>query len=331
MTSTECNIERDLALGMLRDMVFLRRFEQACAEAYAEQKIRGSFRLYFGDEAVCTVVIRALTDDDSVVATYREHGHALLRGIPAAAVMAEMFGRSNGCCGGRGGSMHLFDARRKFYSGCASGGGGLPLAVGLALADKMRGRSAVTACFFCDAATAGAEFHEALHLAALWKLPVLFVCENNLYATGSRVPRHVATLDVRAESLAHGIAAEWADGVDVLAVHSAARRAADAVRSGAVPHILELRTCRFRAHSLPGHENGAAKGGVARRRVRDPIRLFTAKLRDIGMLDEAALLRVEDSVAAEIAAAAAAADAAPLESPDSLEPLGDAVYPESVP
>ena len=175
--------------GLLREMVRIRRFEERCVELYSATRIRGFLHLYIGQEAVAVGVMRALGPDDAVVATYREHGHALARGIPARSIMAEMFGKEAGVSRGRGGSMHLFDATARFYGGNAIVGGGLPVAVGLALADRMRGLDRVTACFFGEGAVAEGEFHESMNLAALWHLPVLFCCENNLYAMGTALER----------------------------------------------------------------------------------------------------------------------------------------------
>src|SRR5271165_5679830 len=188
--------DRDLARGLLSDMVRVRRMEEKCAELYSAAKIRGFLHLYVGEEAVAAGSLRALANDDAVVATYREHAHALLRGIPMTSIMAEMFGKQEGCSRGRGGSMHLFDAATRFYGGNAIVAGGLPLAVGLALADKMAGRPRVTACFFGEGAVAEGEFHECLNLAALWKLPVLFCCENNLYAMGTALRRSESEPDL---------------------------------------------------------------------------------------------------------------------------------------
>ncbi len=324
---TDLGIPRDEALAMLGDMVLVRRFEEKCAELYGEQKIRGFLHLYVGEEAVCTGAMRALTPDDAIVATYREHGHALLRGVPAAAVMAEMFGRTNGCAKGRGGSMHLFDASRRFFGGWAIVAGALPLSVGLALADKMSGRRRVTACFFGDGATAEGEFHESLNLASLWKLPVAFFCENNLYAMGTHVTRHAANPDLTAEPKAHGIAAESVDGMDVLAVRDAAQRAVDAVRGIGAPRFVEFRTYRFRAHSMYDAEKYRDKAEVADWRRRDPIDLFAGRLREAGALDETALAEIERRVAAEIAAAIASAEKGPRE---PAERVTDDVYAKPV-
>ncbi|MFN8050123.1 MAG: thiamine pyrophosphate-dependent enzyme [Acidimicrobiales bacterium] len=186
----------DTRLDLLRQMLRIRRFEERCVELYSSQRIRGFLHLYIGQEAVAVGVMSQLDPIDGIVATYRDHGHALARGIPMRAVMAEMFGRASGCSRGRGGSMHLFDAATRFYGGNAIVGGGLPVAVGLALADSMAHRDAVTVCFFGEGAVAEGEFHEAMNLASLWNLPVLFCCENNLYAMGTALDRSEADTDL---------------------------------------------------------------------------------------------------------------------------------------
>src|SRR5580765_3072004 len=209
-------IDRTHALALLRQMLLIRRFEEKAAELYTVGKIRGFLHLYIGEEAVAVGTMQALTPDDGVVATSREHGQALARGIPAGALMAEMYGKANGCSRGRGGSMHFYDVSRRFYGGHAIVGGGLPVAVGLALADKMQSRPRVTACFFGDGAVAEGEFHESLNLAALWKLPVLFLCENNLYAMGTALGRHQSQTDIARKADAYAIPADAVNGMDVL-------------------------------------------------------------------------------------------------------------------
>jgi len=188
--------ERDHALALFREMLRIRRFEEKAAELYSLTKIRGFLHLYIGEEAVAVGAMQALRPEDAVVATYREHGHALARGMPMGPLMAELYGKANGCSRGRGGSMHFYDASRRFYGGYAIVGEGLPVAVGLALADTLQRRPQVTACFFGDGAVAEGEFHESLNLAALWKLPVLFLCENNLYAMGTALERHQGQTDI---------------------------------------------------------------------------------------------------------------------------------------
>ena len=321
-------VEREHALGLLRQMVLIRRFEEKAAELYTVGKIHGFLHLYIGEEAVAVGAMQALAADDGIVATYREHGQALVRGIPAGAVMAEMYGKANGCSRGRGGSMHLFDASRRFYGGHAIVGGGLPVAVGLALADTLQGRRRVTACFFGDGAVAEGEFHESLNLAALWKLPVLFLCENNLYAMGTALARHQAQPDIRLKAQAYGLPADAVDGMDVLAVEAAARRAAEAVRGGAGPFLLEARTYRFRAHSMYDPELYRTRDEVEQWKARDPIARFTARLREWGLLADADLAALEASVAAEIEGAIAEAEAGPWE---PVEDLTKDVYARRTP
>jgi pyruvate dehydrogenase E1 component alpha subunit len=312
------DIDRAHALALLRQMLLIRRFEEKAAELYAVGKIRGFLHLYIGEEAVAVGAMQALTPEDGIVATYREHGQALARGIPAGSLMAEMYGKANGCSRGRGGSMHFFDVSRRFYGGHAIVGGGLPVAVGLALADKLRSRASVTACFFGDGAVAEGEFHESLNLAALWKLPVLFLCENNLYAMGTALARHQAQPDIRRKADAYGMPADAADGMDVLAVEEATRRAADRVRRGDGPFLLELRTYRFRAHSTADPELYRKKEEVAEWRQRDPIVLFTARLRAAGALSETDLASLETSVDGEIDEAVRMAEAGPWEPVEDL-------------
>jgi pyruvate dehydrogenase E1 component alpha subunit len=310
---------------LLHQMIRIRRFEERCVELYSAQHIRGFLHLYIGEEAVAAGVMPALTPQDAVVSTYREHGHALARGISAEAVMAEMFGKVTGCSRGRGGSMHLFDAGTRFYGGNAIVGGGLPLAVGLALADKLRDRPVVTACFFGDGAVAEGEFHECLNLASLWRLPVLFCCENNLYAMGTRIDRAQAATDLVGRAASYGLAAATVDGMDVIAVEAAARLAAAAVRGGTGPQFLELRTYRYRAHSMYDPDRYRDKAEIARWRERDPIDALVARMREAGELAEPELAAIEAEVAAEIDAAIAAARAADYE---PVEDLTRFVYAE---
>jgi pyruvate dehydrogenase E1 component subunit alpha len=317
-TREKPELERDHALALLRQMLLIRRFEEKCAELYSAGKIQGFLHLYIGEEAVAAGVMPALAPEDAVVSTYREHGHALARGVPAGAVMAEMYGKANGCCRGRGGSMHIFDAGRRLYGGNAIVGGGLPLAVGLALADRMQNRPRVTACFFGDGAVAEGAFHESLNLAALWKLPVLFVCENNLYAMGTHLARHQAQTDIAKKAEGYGLPTAAVDGMDVLAVEAAAKRAAEAVRSGGGPFLLEARTYRFRAHSMYDAELYRAKEEVEQWKKRDPILIFTVRLREWGLLGDAVMGDLEAAVAAEVAGAVAESEAGPWEPVEDL-------------
>ena len=300
---------RELVVALLRDMLRIRRFEEKCAELYSAGKIRGFLHLYIGEEAVAVGAMRALTADDAIVATYREHGHALARGIDAGRLMAEMYGKQEGCSRGRGGSMHVFDAATRFYGGNAIVAGGLPVAVGLALADAMMRRARVTACFFGDGAVAEGEFHESLNLAALWKLPLLFACENNLYAMGTRIDRALSQTDVAAKASGYGITATVVDGMDVVAVAEAARAAAERIRAGAGPQFLEFRTYRFRAHSMFDAELYREKAEVEEWKQRDPIQLCAERLETSGWLDAASRAALDTEVQAEVAGAVAFAEA----------------------
>jgi pyruvate dehydrogenase E1 component alpha subunit len=285
---------------LLRKMLLVRRFEERCVELYSATKIRGFLHVCIGEEAVATGVISSLHDEDAVVATYREHGHALLRGISAREVMAEMYGKVTGCSRGRGGSMHLFDAKVRFFGGHAIVGGGLPLAVGLALADKMSGRDRVTVCFFGEGAMAEGEFHESINLASLWHLPVLFVCENNLYAMGTALERSESETNLPMKAAAYEVPAWSVDGMDVLAVRESAGRAIEAISAGGGPHFLEARTYRFRAHSMFDPERYRDKAEVDRWRQHDPIKALVARLTEAGELDTAALAEIERDILAEI-------------------------------
>jgi pyruvate dehydrogenase E1 component alpha subunit len=299
---------------LLRTMLLIRRFEETCAELYSATRIRGFLHLYIGEEAVATGVMSALRPEDAVVSTYREHGHALARGVPLDALMAEMFGRQTGCSRGRGGSMHLFHKESRFVGGNAVVAGGIPLAVGLALADRMQGRDRVTACFFGDGAVAEGEFHEAMNLAALWRLPVLFCCENNRYAMGTALAKEHAQTDLALRASSYGMAAWAVDGMDVLAVEDAATRAVEEIRGGGAPVFLELRTYRFRAHSMYDPDRYRTKEEIAAWRQHDPIPAFQQLMQAEGQLEDDELAALEDEITALLDRAIETADAAPQES-----------------
>jgi len=318
-------LEHDHSLLLLREMVRIRRFEEKCAELYSAAKIRGFLHLYIGEEAVAVGAMQALQPDDAIMATYREHGHALVRGVSAASILAEMYGKQEGCSRGRGGSMHLFDAATRFYGGNAIVGGGLPLAIGLALADKMQGRSRVTACFFGEGAVAEGEFHECMNLAALWKLPALFCCENNLYAMGTALKRSESEIDLCLKATSYEIPAWPVDGMDVAACEEAAHRAVEAVRAGGGPYFLEFRTYRFRAHSMFDPQLYRDKREVEEWKKRDPILMFQARMQESGLLHDDDLKQIEEDVAAEIAKAIEFAEAGTWE---PVEDLTKFVYSE---
>ena len=306
-------LDRAHVLKLLGDMIRIRRFEDKCAELYTQEKIRGFLHLYDGEEAIAAGIIPLLEERDRIVATYREHGHALARGVPMDRVMAEMFGKAEGCSGGRGGSMHLFDAGTNFYGGNAIVGGGLPLAAGTALADRMRGEDRVTACFFGEGAVAEGEFHETMNLAELWDLPVLFVCENNGYAMGTALARSESEVDIHAKAAAYGIQSEVVDGMDVVAVEAAASKAIARIREEGRPIFLECRTYRFRAHSMFDAELYRDKAEVAEWREKGPIRRFQSWLLDNGLIHQSDVDEIEARVAGEIEAAVAFAEKAEWE------------------
>ncbi|HEY6072764.1 MAG TPA: pyruvate dehydrogenase (acetyl-transferring) E1 component subunit alpha, partial [Anaerolineales bacterium] len=242
--------DREHLLELLRQMILIRRYEEKCSELYQASKIRGFMHLYIGEEAVAVGVMQALTPEDSIVATYREHGQALARGVDGGEMMAEMYGKVEGTCRGRGGSMHIFDAKNRFYGGNAIVAGGIPLAVGFALADKMQNKPNVTCCFFGEGATPEGEFHESLNMSALWHLPVLFVCENNLWCMGTSIKYHSSSPDIYLKPPTYGIPSERVDGMDVLAVEAATMKAVEHIRSGGGPYFLEIMTYRYRPHSM---------------------------------------------------------------------------------
>jgi len=317
--------DRDHLMHLLKEMLRIRLFEERCAQLYQVEKIRGFLHLYIGEEAVAVGVMQSLVSGDAVVATYREHGHALARGVNAGMIMAEMFGKMEGCSRGRGGSMHLFDKSTRFYGGNAIVGGGLPLAVGLALADQMQHRPQVTAVFFGEGAAAEGEFHEALNLAALWNLPVLFCCENNLYAMGTALERSESQLEITLKAASYQMPAWAVDGMDVLAVEEATRLAVEAIRAGGGPHFLELRTYRFRAHSMFDPELYRDKAEVEMWKERDPLLTLPMRLRAEGLLSDEDWDAMNREVLSEVEEAVAFAEAGTWE---PIEELTRFVYSE---
>ncbi|MEY3296124.1 MAG: hypothetical protein RLZZ451_2172 [Pseudomonadota bacterium] len=303
-----------------RQMLRIRRFEAKCVELYQAQKIRGFLHLYDGEEAVAVGVCSALdAARDAVVATYREHGQALAHGVPMAPLLAEMMGKAEGCCRGRGGSMHLFDAGRRFFGGNAIVGGGLPLAAGIAMADQRLGRGAVTACFFGEGAVGEGVFHETMNLAQLWQLPVLFVCENNLYAMGVPLEDSEVETEIWRKAAAYRMPAERVDGMDPVRVEAAARRALEHIRAGAGPFFLEARTYRFRAHSMFDTQAYRSRDEVEGWKPLDPLERLRAWMVANHQLSDAEAAAIESAVAAEIAGAVAFAEAGTLEPVAELE------------
>lgn len=302
-----------------RQMILIRRFEEKCVELYSYEKIRGFLHLYIGEEAIATGVMDALGSDDAVLASYREHGHALVRGISAKSIMAELYGKAEGCSRGRGGSMHLFDTATRFYGGSAIVAGGLPLSIGIALADKMMKRNRITVIFFGDGAVAEGAFHETLNLAALWRLPVLFVCENNRYAMGTALELSQSEPNLAQKALSYRITASQVDGMDVLEVAKAATNAVADIRAGNGPIFLECLTYRFRAHSMFDAELYRDKSEVEEWKHKDPLTVFRNRLEQSGLWDKIGADEIEKEVAAIISEAVEFAENGTLEPLEDLE------------
>jgi pyruvate dehydrogenase E1 component alpha subunit len=303
------------SIELLRTMMRIRRFEEKAAEMYARGKIHGFLHLYIGQEGVAAGAISALRPDDYIVSHYREHGHALARGLEPGRVMAELFGRATGVSGGRGGSMHLFDISKSFMGGYAIVAGHMPLACGLALAEQYKGTDRIAVNFIGDGSVNEGEFHEALNLAAVWKLPVLFICENNLYGMGTALGRVSAVVEVYKRAQAYGIESRQVDGMDAPATRDAVTRLAAGVRAGEGPAFLEAVCFRFRGHSMADAELYRTKAEVERWKALDPIGRLQRRLLDDGALSQTDV----DAMQAE--ADAMAADAARFADESADPPL----------
>ncbi|MGD0992654.1 MAG: pyruvate dehydrogenase (acetyl-transferring) E1 component subunit alpha [Gemmatimonadales bacterium] len=312
--------DADALRKMLRDMLLIRRFEEKSGEAYALGKIGGFCHLYIGQEAVGVGTMAALRPDDYVLTSYREHGQALARGMSSRAVMAELYGKATGCSGGKGGSMHLFDVSKGFLGGHAIVGGHIPLVTGVAFAIKYREGDQVAVAFFGEAAVNNGAFHEALNMAALWRLPAIFICENNRYGMGTALERASAIYDVAQRACSYDMPAEVVDGMDVLAVRDAVARAAQRARDRYTPTLLEIRTYRFMGHSMsdPIHGHYRTKDEVDEMKARDPIHAFADKLRADGLLDDEHWQAMEADVTDEVEDALRFADESPEPGPEAL-------------
>jgi pyruvate dehydrogenase E1 component alpha subunit len=317
--SDKPHLGREHGQHLYREMLRIRRFEAKCAELYQAQKIRGFLHLYDGEEAVAVGTMQALEGRDAVVATYRDHGQALARGLPMGALMAEMFGKVEGCSRGRGGSMHFFDRARRFFGGNAIVGGGLPLAIGVAMADKQLRPGAVTACFFGEGAVGEGAFHESMNLAELWDLPVLFVCENNLYAMGVPLEIAEAETDIFRKAAAYRTPAEKVDGMNPIAVEAAARKAVESIRAGNGPYFLECRTYRYRAHSMFDPQLYRTRKEIELWKERDPIPRMQKWLVENHMVSADELHKIDAAVETEIARAVAFAEEGGWEAVEALE------------
>ena len=321
-------IDAGLARALYNDMVLIRRFEEKAAEAYALGKIGGFLHLYIGEEAVGVGATSTLRPDDYTIAAYREHGHCLAKGSDPRRAMAELFGRIDGLCKGKGGSMHLFDKSVNFLGGHAIVGAHLPLATGVGFAIKYRGTDQVIVCYFGDGAVPEGEFHESLNLAALWKLPVVFVCENNRYAMGTSLERALAETEIWKFGRAYNMPCEPVDGMDVLAVRDVVARAVARARTDKTPSLIEARTYRFRGHSMrdPAGAVYRTKDEVEREKLRDPIALFRDRALKAGWLTEDDVRKIEKDVNDLVDEAVAFAEASP--EPPASELLTD-IFKES--
>jgi pyruvate dehydrogenase E1 component alpha subunit len=311
-------IDRETLLRMLYQMILIRRFEEKAAEAYTLGKIGGFCHLYIGQEAVAVGALSALRPDDYALTSYRDHGHALVMGTSPDEVMAELYGRAGGCSSGKGGSMHLFDADKHFLGGHGIVGGQIPLATGVAFATKYRNTDQATLVFFGEAAVNQGAFHESLNMAQLWKLPCVYICENNQYGMGTSLKRSMSVSDVSQKAYGYGMAGEFVDGMDVLAVRAATERALERARKDSLPSLIEIRTYRFMGHSMsdPGHYRTRAE--IEHYQERDPIKVFGDNLREKGVLDDAGVKEIEERVRQEVERALKFADASPEPAPEAL-------------
>lgn len=320
-TATRLDPERlDFYHTLLRQMLLVRRFEEKAGEAYAQGKIGGFCHLYIGQEAVAVGALAALRDDDYVFTSYREHAHALVRGTSARDCMAELFGKVTGCSRGKGGSMHLFDVKRQFLGGHAIVGSHIPLAAGAGFAIKYRGTDQVSLCSFGEAAANIGAFHESLNMAALWTLPVVFLCENNRYGMGTALERASAVYHIADRACAHEMDSETVDGMDVLAVYEATARAVERGRTGKLPTLIEARTYRYMGHSMadPIHGHYRTKEELEEQKKKDPIAGLRHRLRDDGMLSDAAFEALDRQVHQEVEDALAFAEESPDPDPAEL-------------
>src|SRR5207253_5326747 len=307
--------DRDTLVKVFHQMLLLRRFEEKCAESYSLGKIGGFCHLYIGQEAVGVGAISVLRPDDYVLTSYREHGQAIAKGISPEAVMAELYGKSGGCSRGKGGSMHLFDAEVNFLGGHAIVGGQIPLATGVAFASKYKETDQVTLCFFGEAAANQGAFHESLNMAQLWKLPCVYICENNMYGMGTSLERAMSSQNVASKACAYELASESVDGMDVLKMREATRRAIKRAREESSPTLIEARTYRYMGHSMSDPGKYRTRAEIEKYQERDPIKVFTKTLKDNGILSDSEIAEIEAQVKKEVERAVRFADERPLPDP----------------
>jgi pyruvate dehydrogenase E1 component alpha subunit len=312
------DIDRQTLIDIYHQMVLVRRFEEKAAEIYSAGKIGGFCHLYIGQEAVAIGAISAIRKDDYVLTSYREHAHAIAKGMTPESVMAELYGKATGCSKGKGGSMHMFDKEVNFLGGHAIVGGQIPLATGVAFASKYKGTDQVTLSFFGEAAVNQGAFHESLNMAQLWKLPCIYICENNQYGMGTSLERAMSSQDISQKATAYGIAAEFVDGMDVLAVREATLRAVERARKDYSPTLLEVRTYRFMGHSMSDPGNYRTRAEIERHQERDPIKLFSASLKEEGVLSDAEFKKIEAQVKEQVEKSVRFAEESPLPDPKEL-------------
>src|SRR4051794_5200163 len=311
-------LDNDQLVELYRQMLLIRRFEEKSAEAYVAGKIGGFCHLYIGQEAVGVGAISAIRKDDYVLASYREHGLALAKGMSARAIMAELFGKATGCSKGKGGSMHMFDKSVGFLGGHAIVGGQIPLATGTAFATKYQGTDQVTLCYFGEAAVNQGAFHESLNMAQLWKLPCIYICENNQYGMGTSLARAMSLQNIAQKACAYEMASEFVDGMDVLAVREATQRAVERARKDYLPTLLEIRTYRFMGHSMSDPGNYRTRAEIEKYQERDPIKLFSASLLEEKIVEQKALDEIDRQVREEVEDSLRFADESPLPDPKEL-------------
>jgi len=312
------DLDRQTLVDIYHQMLLVRRFEEKSAEAYSAGKIGGFCHLYIGQEAVAIGAISAIRKDDYVLTSYREHAHAIAKGMSPESVMAELFGKATGCSKGKGGSMHMFDKEVNFLGGHAIVAGQIPLATGVAFASKYKGTDQVTLCFFGEAAVNQGAFHESLNMAQLWKLPCIYICENNQYGMGTSLERAMSSHDISQKACAYDIAAEFVDGMDVLAVREATLRAVERARKNYLPTLLEVRTYRFMGHSMSDPGNYRTRAEIERHQERDPIKLFSASLKEENILSDSEFQKIDEQVKEQVEHAVQFAEQSPLPDPNEL-------------
>jgi pyruvate dehydrogenase E1 component alpha subunit len=312
------SLQPDYLLNLYRQMLLIRRFEEKSMEVYSAGKIGGFCHVYIGQEAVAVGSLSAIRKDDYVITSYREHGHAIAKGMSPDSVMAELFGKATGCSKGKGGSMHMFDKEVSFLGGHGIVGGQIPLATGTAFASKYQGTDKVTLCFFGEAAVNQGAFHESLNMAQLWKLPCIYICENNRYGMGTSLERAMSLQDIAQKGCAYEMASEFVDGMDVLAVREATERAVKRARKDCLPTLLEVRTYRFMGHSMSDPGNYRTRAEIEKYQERDPIKLFSASMKEEKIVGDKTLEQIDKEVREQVERSVRFAEESPFPAPEEL-------------